>query len=107
MAAENSVLRDVIDDHKLAAVADLIANRGFHPQFTAWRKTERNLVAHRAGDPAILGHPRHRRKTKARSAADDLKDRRHGIDFPNGRQIVSNTIFHGGSWPATTQCHLT
>ena len=82
VAAENFILRDIIDDHKLAAVADLIANRGLNLQFTARLETERDLIAYSAGDPTIFGYPRHRRETQTRGAAHDFKNRRHGVDSP-------------------------
>src|SRR4051812_34833698 len=100
MAGESLILRNVVDDHKLVGLAYLVTNGGFHLKFAARLETERDLVANGAGDPTILGHPRHRRESQAGSAAHNLQDRRYGIDPGNSGQIVSKGVFHGISMPA-------
>ncbi len=67
----------------LAAFADLVADRRLDLQLAARRQPESDIVAHAAGDPAILGDTRHRGEAHAGGAADDVEDRRHRIDPPD------------------------
>src|SRR4029079_9795122 len=55
VAAEIAVLRDVVDDDRIAAGADGIADCRLNLQLATGFQPERDLIAYRAGDPAILG----------------------------------------------------
>lgn len=92
MAAIDLVLRHVVDDDGLAAVADFVADRRSDLEFAAGLETERDLVADGAGDPSVLRHPRNRRESHSRGTADDFKDRRDGVDLDDSRQVVSKVI---------------
>src|ERR1700712_2054258 len=80
MAAIGLVLGHMVDDDRSAGIADIVTDRRLDLQFLARVKSEPDLVAHAAGDPTILRDPCHRGKTHARRPANDLEDRRHGID---------------------------
>lgn len=75
MSAPGFVLRDVVNNDGLAALADFMANCRFDIQFVARLQTELNLIADTAGDPAVLGHARNRREPHSRYAADNVEDR--------------------------------
>jgi hypothetical protein len=80
VAAIDKVPRDMIDDHRLAGNANLVADRGFDLELAARLQAEGDLVAHRAGDPAVLGDPGDGGKAHAGGAADDLEDGGHRVD---------------------------
>ena len=91
MAAIGLVLSDMIDDHRLAMIADLVADRGFDLELAARLQAEGDLVAHRAGDPAVLGDPRDGGEAHAGGAADDFEDGRHRVD----RRDRAEHVVHG------------
>ena len=70
-----------------AAVADLVADGGLDLQLAARLQPEFDLVAHRAGDPAILGDARDRGEAHAGGAADHLQDRGHGVESCDRRDF--------------------
>ncbi len=88
MAAKVVVLGDVVDDDGVAAGADRVADRRLDLQLAARLQAESDLVAHGAGDPAVLGDPRDGGETHARRAAANLENGRHRIDAPDQRDIV-------------------
>jgi hypothetical protein len=55
MPAIGGILGHVIDNDGLMALPDLVADGGFDVEFRAGRQAERDLVAHRAADPALFG----------------------------------------------------
>ncbi len=87
MAAEGLVRRDVVDDHRPAALPDLVADRGLDLELAAGLEPELDLVAHLAGDPAVLADPRHRGKAHAGRAAHDLENRGHDVDPRDRRDL--------------------
>ena len=74
MRAEILVGCDMVDDDRLAAAADFIADRRFDAEFSARQESEGDLVAHRASDPSLFCDPGHRRKTHAGGPADDFQN---------------------------------
>jgi hypothetical protein len=92
--AERFVLGDVIDHDELPAAADLVADRGRDLQLAAWLQAELDIVAHGAGDPAVLGHARHSGETHPCRAAHDVEDHRHGVDPRDRGQIRVDVICH-------------
>ena len=73
---------------------DLVADRGLDLQFAAGLEPEADVVEHAAGDPAVLGDAGDGRKAHAGRAADDVENRRHGID-PAHRIDVSLEVVRG------------
>ena len=73
---------------RLAAGADLVADGGLDLQLAAGLQAEIDLVAHLAGDPAVLGDPRHGGEAHAGGAAHDLEDGRHRIDAPDRGDVL-------------------
>ncbi len=103
MVTEGLILRGVINDDVLAAVAELITDGGLYLEFAARMETERDLVTHGTGDPTMLGHSRHRGEAQPRRAAHDLKDLRDGVDLGYGIQIILKGILQEGSSPTGRQ----
>ena len=87
MAAIGLVLGDMVDDDRLTAFADFMANRGFDLQLAAGLQAEIDVVQNPAGDPAFAGDPGDRGKPHACGAADDIEDGWHGIDARNGIDV--------------------
>jgi len=87
MVAKHHVFRDVIDHHELAALPDLVADRGADLELAPGRKPEVDLVAHRAGDPAILGDACDGRKTHAGRAAAHFENGRDRVDAGDQRNV--------------------
>jgi hypothetical protein len=94
MTAEIRILRDMVDHHELAAVADLITDGGLHLELAVWLEAERDVVLHRAGDPAILGDACNRREAHARRTAHDIEDERHDVDLGDDGHIFSEAVLH-------------
>jgi hypothetical protein len=92
MLAEGRILRDIINHYELAGAAHLVANGGFHPQLTARLKAQCDAIAHRAGNPPILGYARDCRKAQARRLTGHIENHRYGIDFGDGGQIRSKAV---------------
>jgi len=88
------ILRNVIDDHGLARLVHLVADRGLDLQFVAGRKAEPDLVVGGKADPAIAGHARDGRETKARDFGDDGQNRRNGGDRRDGVDISLEVVLH-------------
>jgi len=59
---------------------------------------ELDFVAHRAGDPALLGHPRHRGESHPRRAAHDIENHRNGVDPGDDGQVVGKGVLQCGSF---------
>ncbi len=75
-------------DNKLPAALFHIAAEGIvERQFGAWRQSEGDFIAHRAGDPAILGHPCHAGEARAGHAAGDLQNLGNDTDTIDERDI--------------------
>ncbi len=91
---ELGVLRDMVDHHALAAVPDLVADGGFNFQLAAGDQPESDLVAHAAGDPAVLGDPGDRREAHAGAAADHFQDCGNRTDAGDRVQIGLIVVRH-------------
>ena len=90
---KRSLLGDVVDDDDLAAAARIslqmvVSTCSSPPGIEA----EVDFVAHGAGDPAILGDPRHRGEAHAGRAADHLQNLWDRLDSGDGGQIVSKVV---------------
>ena len=57
-------------------------------QLASGLQSERDLVAHGAGDPAILGDAGDGREAHAGRAATHLENGRHRVDARNQRDII-------------------
>jgi hypothetical protein len=69
------VVAGVVEHHRLAAVADFVADRLVNFELAAGVEPELDPVLDQAGDPALLGHPRDRRKAHAGGVADAAQHR--------------------------------
>src|SRR5215218_11194558 len=67
-------------------VSSLSSPPGFSPKLISSR--------HRAGDPALVGDPRHRGKAHAGGAAHDLEDRRHRVDSRHRGEVALEVVRH-------------
>ncbi|HEY0567236.1 MAG TPA: hypothetical protein VGD13_03760 [Xanthobacteraceae bacterium] len=81
------ILRHVIDDDRLAALSNFIADGGFDLQLTARLKTELNVIAYSARDPAIFGDARDSREAHAGDPAYNFQNSRHCIDALDGSHV--------------------
>src|SRR5690606_27288600 len=117
VVAEFRVLRHMVDDHQPVAPADLVADGGGHHQLAAGLEAELNLVADRAGDPALRRHPCDGGESHAGGAADDFQDLRQGVDtadtghvgFQDFRQTppppaIASVLYRAPSGRRTTLC---
>ena len=91
---EQFVVRDMVDDHELTALANLVAERGLDLKLAAGLQAEIDLVTHRARDPVILGNPGDRREPHAGGPADHFQDGRNHVDPGDRRQIVVEECVH-------------
>ena len=96
MAAEILILGDMVDDHVLAALAHLVADGRLHLELAARLEAEGDLVAHGAGDPAILGDARNGGKTHSGRAANDLQDAGHRVDALDSGDVRRQICRHPG-----------
>src|SRR5471032_1299577 len=87
MTAIGGVFRDVVDHHRFAALPDLMADGGFDLEFPAGHKAKRDLVAHRATNPAVLGDACGGGEAHASGTAYHFKNARHRCDPLHGSDI--------------------
>lgn len=80
VTAENRVGLDVGNHDRFARVPDLVADGRLDLELAAGGEPEADLVAHAAGDPAVLGDPGDRGKAHGGGAAHHLQDGRDGLD---------------------------
>jgi hypothetical protein len=73
MSAPHFIFRDIVNDNRLMALPDFIANRCFDLQLSARLESEVYLVENAARNPAVLGNARHRRESHSRGAAHNLQ----------------------------------
>ena len=88
MISVNRVVRDMIDDDLLPAVANGIANRRGDGEFTSGRQPERDLISHGTRDPPIFSDSCHRGETESGRAANHFKHARNCVDSGYGRYVV-------------------
>ncbi|MNQ88552.1 hypothetical protein D3C85_1038190 [compost metagenome] len=84
----------VVDHDGLMRGPDLMAQGAGHVQLTAHVQAEAQRVEHGAGGPGAFGHPRHGGETHARGFADNLKNRRYGVDPANGGNVGCDGFTH-------------
>jgi hypothetical protein len=94
MAAEHFIVGNVVDDDRLTALPDLVADRRLDLEFAPGLEPKLNFVEHRAGDPAILRHPGDRGEAHAGRAAHDLENLRDRIDARDRGDVFSNGPCH-------------
>ncbi len=82
MAAVALILRDVVNGHDPAGLADLVADCGLNLELAARLETEFNFIADRARNPAILGHSCYCGEALAGHVAYHLEDCRDLADPP-------------------------
>ena len=70
MVAVRRIAIYIVDHHRRAMLADFVAYGGPDFEFSARFQPEVDLVAHAAGNPAILGYSRYCCKTHTRRLAD-------------------------------------
>jgi hypothetical protein len=97
MVTEGNILRGMIDDHHLPAVAYLVADRRGEFEFRAGLEPEIDFVPHRARCPTRVRDPRHRRKAQAGHPTNHIQNRRYGLDARDRPNVVSYGWFHGFS----------
>ena len=93
VATERLVLGHVVDDHRLPARPYLVADGRLDLELAARLEAERDVVLDRAGDPAILGDPRHGGEAHARGAAHHVEDRRHHVEATDGGDVPLDPVF--------------
>jgi hypothetical protein len=86
-----SSLREV-DDDRLAAVTNFVADRRFDVQFPTGREPKGNFVANSTRNPTVLGDPRHGGASHPGCATDDLQNGRDGVDPGNRRYVGSHAV---------------
>jgi hypothetical protein len=87
MSTVGLVLCHMVDDDLCPSLPDLMADGGLKLQLAPGPEAELNVIPHRTGDPAVLGHPGNGRKAHPGGAADNLQDGRHGLDAVDGGKI--------------------
>ena len=96
MAGINGVFGHMVDDDRLAALPDFVANRALDLEFPARLQSEIDVVAHAAGDPAILGDPGDRGEAHPGRATHDVEDRRDRLDGADSGNILCERFAHRG-----------
>ncbi len=97
MLAVERVLGDVIDRHRLAALAYLVADGGLDLELAAGLQAEPDFVVHRAADPPLFGDARDRGEPHAGDPADDIQDGRDGIDGADGIDVRPEIVLEAHS----------
>src|ERR1700722_1622659 len=86
----------MVDDDRLAALPDLVANRALDLEFAARLQSEADVITDAASDPAIFGDARDCGKAHARHAAHDVEDRRDRLDAADGGYVSLERFAHMG-----------
>ena len=84
MIAEGAVGLYVIDDDGLAVLSDLVADRGFEPQFAAFFQTEVDVVTNRAAHPLLRRDAGDGNEAHARHPGDDIQNLRDSTNLLDG-----------------------
>jgi hypothetical protein len=87
MAAIRLILGDMVNDDLFPRLPDLMTDRSLELQFAPGPEAELDVIAHRASDPATLGHPGYGRKAHSGGAADNFQDGRHGSDAVDSGEV--------------------
>jgi len=74
VTAPSLIFGDIVDNDRLEALPDFMANRGVDLQFAAGRQTEVDLVQYATGNPTVLGDSGHGGESHAGYAAYNIKD---------------------------------
>ncbi|MGY4326253.1 hypothetical protein ACVWWG_000667 [Bradyrhizobium sp. LB7.2] len=78
------ILADILDDDRLTALPDLMADRGLDLELVTGFQPERKFVTRGTGDPPVLRDAGNGRKSHAGGPADhvqDGRDRRDSADL--------------------------
>src|ERR1700691_4963765 len=102
MVAPILVLRDVVDDDRLPALSDFMADRAFDLQFTARLQSEVDVILHAASDPAVFGHAGDRREPHPSCAAHHVEDRGYRLYAAHAFNIGLKVLRHGRTWVHTS-----
>ena len=102
MDAVDFVLRHIIDDDGIAALADFMADRRLDLKLAAWLQPECDFVFDTTHNPAVFGHPRDGGKAHARRATYYVKDGRDRWN-PRDRFDISVAVVHCLSPPTALQ----
>src|ERR1700712_335632 len=94
VAAERLIFRDMIDNHRFVALANLVTDRRFDLQFAARLEAELNFVPSRAAYPSLLGDARDCGEAHAGRPADHIEDLWYGIDTLNRIDVRLKYAFH-------------
>ena len=95
VGAERRIFGDMIDDDGVAALPDFIADRSPNLEFTARLEAERDVVAHVARDPAILGNAGDRSEAHPCCPTHDIEDRGDCLDAVDSGDILVEIVGHG------------
>ena len=85
----------MVDDHRFARLADLIADGGRDLELAARDEAEGDLVEDAADDPAVLGDAGDSGEAHAGDAAHDVEDGGNGADAGYRIDIVLEVVRHG------------
>src|SRR5688572_19504698 len=85
---------NMVDDDRMAAFADVVANRLLDLELITGIEPELDLVEDLASNPPLLGHPRHRCKAHTGDAANLLEDGRNSRVVALRGNLGSELIFH-------------
>ncbi|MGY4597560.1 hypothetical protein ACVWXL_005306 [Bradyrhizobium sp. GM22.5] len=97
MLAVAGVFADILDDDRLAALPDLMADRGLNLELVTGFQPERKFVTRGTCDPPVLGDAGNGRKPHAGGPADHVEDGRDRSD-PADLGYVALEIHCHSAW---------
>ena len=102
--AEHLVLGDVVDHHRIARLAHLMADRGVDLELAAGLEPERDLVVDGEANPALRRDARDRSEPHAGDAAHHVQDRRNRRNRLHRVDIRAEIAVHSDFEPIHLKC---
>src|SRR3954453_18203860 len=97
MRTVRGVFADILDDHRLAALPDLMADRGLDLELVTGLQPERKFVTRGTCDPPVPGDAGNGGKPHAGGPADHVEDGRNRSD-PADLGYVALEIHCHSAW---------
>lgn len=94
MHAKDFILCNIVDDDRLPAFANLVADGGFDLEFAAGLEAKIDFVIDREADPSVLRYPGDGGESHAGDAAHDVQDYRNRFDVLDRGEIRAKILFH-------------